>query len=190
MAEPLENYEKLLSASLGRVTDWLKFSETKNAALLALTSGWTVASTNVALRKEGIPSGYEWVLPLAIAFFLVAMVRLMLSFMPKISLPAFLIKSERRYRDTNLLFYGDIAEVDLSDIAAYSEARYMPANKDSYRSEYLRDIAQQIRIISCIAEAKFKAFRTAGWLCFAGTIVLTVPSLRFIAGRLWQWWGL
>lgn len=56
MAELLENYEKLLSASLAPVTDWLKFSETKNAALLALASGWTVAATNVALRKEGIPT--------------------------------------------------------------------------------------------------------------------------------------
>lgn len=190
MAEPLENYEKVLSASLARVTDWLKFSETKNAALLALSSAWTVAATNVALRKEGIPSGYEWVLPLSIAFFLLAMVRLIWSFMPRISLPAFLSKAERRYRDTNLIFYGDIAEVDLASIAADIEARYMPATKDSYRREYLCDISQQIRIISGIAQAKFKAFRTAGWLCFVGAMVLTVPSLRFIAGRLWQWWGL
>lgn len=190
MAEPAENYEKLLSASLARVTDWLKFSETKNAALLTLASAWTVASANVALRKEGIPSGYEWVLPLSIAFFLTAIMRLIWSFMPRISLPSFLSSSERRYRDTNLIFYGDIAEVDHSAIAGDIEARYMPAAKDTYRDEYLRDIAQQIRIISAITQAKFKAFRTAGWLCFVGAAVLTGPSLRFIAGRLWQWWGL
>lgn len=189
MAEPVENYEKILTANLARITDWLKFSETKNGALLALTSAWTVASTNVALRKEGIPEGYEWVLPLSIAFFLVAMLRLILSFMPRISLPAFLAKPERRYRDTNLIFYGDIAEVGHSAISDEFQGRYLPVAKDSYRDEYLRDLAQQIRIVSGIVQAKFKAFRTAGWLCFVGVVVLTGPSLRFIAGRLWHWWG-
>lgn len=189
MAEAVENYEKLLAANLARITDWLKFSETKNAALLALASGWTVASTNVALRKEGIPTGYEWVLPLSIAFLLIAILRLIWSFMPRVSIAAFLPKSARRYRGVNLLFYGDIAGVDLSDIPAELESRYMPASKDNYRSEYLADMSQQLQILSCIAQGKFKAFRTAGWLCFIGLVVLTLPSLLFIASKLWYWWG-
>lgn len=189
MADAVENYEKLLAANLVRITDWLKFSETKNGALLALASGWTVASTNVALRKEGIPTGYEWVLPLSIAFLLLAILRLIWSFMPKISTSDFLPKASRRYRGVNLLFYGDIAEVDLLEFPTELESRYMPASKDSFRAEYLADMAHQVQILSCIAHGKFKAFRTAGWLCFTGLVVLTLPSLLFIAGKLCHWWG-
>ena len=187
MAEPVEIYEKVLAASLARVIDWLKFSEAKNGVLLALASAWTVACVNVAVRKEGVPAGYEWALPLSIALFMIAMARLVWSFMPQISLPKFLSRSARRYRDTNLIFYGDIAEVDIAEIGRELEARYMPASKDSYSSEYLTDMAQQIRIISGIANAKFKAFRTAGWLCFAGVVVLAWPSVKAIVTQLLGW---
>lgn len=178
MAEPTENYEKLLAANLSRVIDWLKFSETKNGVLLALASGWTVAAINVAIRKEGIPAGYGLILPVSIAIFLIAIVRLVWSFMPQISLPKFLAPSARRYRDTNLIFYGDIAELEVADATSEMEKRYLPTAKDTYRSEYLGDLAQQIRIISGIANSKFKAFRTAGWLCFAGLVVLAWPPVK------------
>lgn len=190
MSEPGENYEKLLAASLARVTDWLKFSETKNGALLALASAWVVASSNVALRKEGIPDGYEWVLPLSICFFLVAILRLIWSFMPKIDFGRFLPHRQRRYRPNNLIFYGDIADVDVADIEGEVKSRYYPFAKDEFRDEYLQDMILQIRVVSGIAHQKFTAFRTAGLLCFVGAVVLTVPSLRFIGGRLWNWWGL
>ena len=187
MAEPLENYEKVLTASLARVIDWLKFSETKNGVLLALASAWTLACVNVAVRKEGVPAGYEWALPLSIAIFLIAIVRLVWSFMPQISLPNFLSRSAQRYRDTNLIFYGDIAEVDIAEIGKELEGRYMPATKDSYRSEYLYDMAQQIRIISGIANTKFKAFRTAGWLCFTSIVILAWPSIKAIVVHVLGW---
>lgn len=35
-----DSYEKLLSASHGRMLDLVKFAETKNAALLTFCSGW------------------------------------------------------------------------------------------------------------------------------------------------------
>lgn len=184
MAEPIENYEKILTASLARVIDWLKFSETKNGVLLALASAWTVAAANVAVRTDGVPAGYEWALPLSISIFLIAILRLIWSFMPQISLPNFLSRSARRYRGTNLIFYGDIAEVEIAEIGKEMEDRYLPTAKGSYRSEYLADIAQQIRIISGIANDKFKAFRTAGWLCFAGMAVLAWPSVKAIAALL------
>ncbi|KQN09086.1 Pycsar system effector family protein [Sphingomonas sp. Leaf28] len=187
MAEPSENYEKLLTANLARVIDWLKFSETKNGVLLALASGWTVAAVNVAVRKEGIPDGYEWMLPLSIAILMVAIIRLVWSFMPQISLPKFLAPSARRYRDTNLIFYGDIAEVDVGNAASEMEKRYLPSGKDTYRSEYLGDLAQQIRIVSGIANSKFKAFRTAGWLCFTALVALAWPTTKAIATHLLGW---
>ena len=184
MAEPIENYEKVLTASLARVIDWLKFSETKNGVLLALASAWTVAAINVTVRTDGVPTGYDRALPLSITIFLIAILRLAWSFMPQISLPKFLSRSARRYRGTNLIFYGDIAEVETEEIEKEMEDRYLPTAKDSYRSEYLTDMAQQIRIISVIANEKFKAFRTAGWLCFTGVVVLVWPSVKTIAANL------
>jgi len=49
-------YEKLLTANLQRAVDFVKFAETKNAALLALSSAWVVAALNldswIFIRKQ------------------------------------------------------------------------------------------------------------------------------------------
>jgi hypothetical protein len=54
--ERREAFRQVLSASLARVIDFLKFAETKNAALLTFASAWTFASINV-LTGERAPTG-------------------------------------------------------------------------------------------------------------------------------------
>ena len=51
-----EAFGGILSASLARVVDFLKFAETKNAALLTFASAWTLALINL-LTGDRAPAG-------------------------------------------------------------------------------------------------------------------------------------
>ena len=55
-----EAFEKLLSSVLGRVVDFLRFAEAKNAALLTFSSAWILASTTLltgsALNEDWLRS--------------------------------------------------------------------------------------------------------------------------------------
>jgi hypothetical protein len=57
-------YERLLSANLNRVVDWVKYGDAKNAALLAFASAWLAGIGNLLLTAE------EKHTPGVIAFFL------------------------------------------------------------------------------------------------------------------------
>ena len=45
-------YERVLSANLNRVVDWVKYRDAKNAALLAFASAWLAGIGNLLLAAE------------------------------------------------------------------------------------------------------------------------------------------
>jgi hypothetical protein len=58
--EQREALEKTLTGTLSRTVDFLKFAETKNAALLTFASAWLLALANVLASDAGgkpIPNG-------------------------------------------------------------------------------------------------------------------------------------
>src|SRR5262249_39681154 len=86
--ERREAFGGVLSATLARVVDFLKFAETKNAALLTFASAWTFASINMLTGDRapaGIIGGAFWV---ALILFSAAAVVAIVSFLPKLNLHA------------------------------------------------------------------------------------------------------
>jgi hypothetical protein len=85
-----EAYEKLLIANLQRALDFLKFAEAKNAALLALSSAWFVATINLESSTKPIPGALAVSVVFAIFCSLCSALLASLSFLPRLHLPGFL----------------------------------------------------------------------------------------------------
>lgn len=61
-------YEKVLTANLQRAIDFVKFAEAKNAALLALSSAWVVATLNLGTNGRQIPANLNASITLTLLF--------------------------------------------------------------------------------------------------------------------------
>ena len=88
--------EKILSSSLSRVIDFLKFAETKNTAMLTFASAWMVLIINLVAGDRALLDGMKTALPVALALFGAAALVAIWSFLPK-------RKPENFNRDPNRL---------------------------------------------------------------------------------------
>jgi hypothetical protein len=182
-----EALEKALSASLARIIDQVKFAETKNGALIAFNTAWTVAIANLLSRVDGPPAGYENVLRYAATLFLLSAFVALLSFLPRRKLDLFYPKRDRPGRDYNLIFFGDIVRCDISEVGDLMAARYLPKGNASASPEYLADLSNQICVNSHIASRKFTLFLRAAALAFLGMGLVAYPAMRSTLGGTWAW---
>src|SRR5260370_13279574 len=146
-----EQFEKLMSASLGRVVDFIKFAETKNAALLTFCSAWLLGIANLLSSGKKVPAFVDNGLRLSFIFFAVGALFAIVSFVPKLSVKT-LLKSPPT--STNMLFFGDIAKMSFETFTKDSSIRYFPATDHSVTDGYISDISAQILVNSHIASRK------------------------------------
>jgi hypothetical protein len=182
-----EALEKALSASLTRVIDQQKFAETKNGALIAFDTAWTVAIANLLSKADGVPAGYENVLRYAATLFLLSAFVALISFLPRRKLDLFYPRRDRPGRDYNLIFFGDIVRCDLSEVGDLMAARYLPKGDASASPEYLADLSNQICVNSHIASRKFTLFIRAAALAFIGMGFVAYPAMKSTLGGAWAW---
>jgi hypothetical protein len=169
-----ESFGDMLSSTLGRVIDFLKFAETKNAALLTFASAWTFAAFNT-LNGEHPPVGIVGgAFRLALVLFAVAAVVAVISFLPKLDLNAL-------HRDPaqpkNLLYFGHIAEFDTAVFCSRVKERYLAQGEQSITDEYLDDLTVQISANSKIARQKFIMFNIGAWLVLLALLALALAAL-------------
>ncbi len=172
-----EAYEKLLLASLSRVIDFVRFAETKNAALLTFSSAWILASVNLLFGTSRLTSD-EWVNAFSIALpcFIVAGVFAIASFLPRLSLAGFHRDPDR---SRSLLYFGDAAEYDAERYKKALNERYFPEKGFSATQNYLDDLSIQINVNSLIAVRKFNFFKFGAIICLVALVVLLIPSLIY-----------
>lgn len=178
-----EAYEKILVADLQRVIDFLKFAETKNAALLALSSAWTLATIGLECAGRKLPTCFIYSVPLALILVLSAALLAAISFFPKVGLPAFLGGKKAGPHVRNLLFFGDIACLTVKEFEAAVHARYYPA-KDEQREEYLHDLTVQISVNSSITLRKMRLFKWGVGLAIAAGAILLASALMLAYSAL------
>lgn len=171
-----EAYEKILIADLQRVIDFLKFAETKNAALLALSSAWTLATIGLECAGHELPYALVYTIPVTLVLVLIAALLAAVSFFPKNSLPPFLGGKKAGPHAPNLLFFGDIARLTAKEFEAGVHARYYP-DEDKQRDEYLHDLTVQINANSAITLRKMTLFKWAVGFAIAAGCVLLISSL-------------
>jgi hypothetical protein len=178
--ERRQAFGDVLSGSLARVVDFLKFAETKNAALLTFASAWTFASINILTgdhAASGIVGRAFWV---ALVLFSAAAVVAVVSFLPKLNLHAL-------HRDPaqpkNLLYFGHVAEFDTAVFRTRVHERYMAEGDQVITDEYLDDLIVQISVNSKIAHRKFVTFNVGASLVLIALLALALAAFSAAINR-------
>lgn len=176
MADADDSYEKILTADLQRAMDYLRFAEAKNAALVVLGSGWFIACLNLECGGKSIPAPFNHCIPLAMIFAFAAALLALISFLPSLDLSKFLGGKRAGPHPPNLLFFGDIACLQIKTLQAELRARYYPDNSGP-RVEYIDDLTVQLSVNSEIAVRKMKLFSFGVGLVLIAALTLILPSI-------------
>jgi hypothetical protein len=108
------------------------------------------------------------------------------SFLPRVNLSRFHKGPAAVSRSLNLVFYGDIRLLALSDVEAKMRERFLPAASHSATDEFLGDLACQIHVNSTIACRKYALFKWGAWLALVALALLSWPPLRWALVALAQ----
>ncbi|MCI9865249.1 hypothetical protein RHIZ_04745 [Rhizobium skierniewicense] len=172
-----EAYEKLMSANHGRMIDFVKFAETKNAALLTFSSVWIGALINLLKSAEALPFNYGNALVVALILLFLAAATCLISLLPRFLKHFYKREDDRK----NLLYFGDIKESGAKDYPLMAEKEYRPQDGDSASQTYLHDLAVQTAIHASIAHRKFKLFNWAASLVLLAFVVMGIPPSLAVA---------
>jgi hypothetical protein len=181
-----EAFEKVLSSTLVRVLDFLKFAEAKNAALLTLASAWIIGSINILTGSNSLSPDWRLAFVAALPPLAVGAVLALISFLPKTYLPKF---HEDPNQSKSLLYFGDAASFAPAAYQQRVRERYYPPKGETATSNYLDDLSIQIAVNSRIVTRKLSFFN-AGALCVLVALLLLflTPAVRacwfFVASRI------
>jgi len=163
---------KGLADTLSRTVDFLKFAETKNAALLAFASAWLLALANLLASERPLSDSIRQSGFAALLLFALAALLSLFSFLPRLKLNVFHRDPDR---DKSLLFFGDVAEYETSTYAQKFRERYATNPELLVSDEYFHDLAVQISANSKIALRKYTIFNWAAVL-----IMLALIQMAYI----------
>ena len=180
--EQREALDDALSGTLSRTIDFLKFAETKNAALLTFASAWLLALANLLTSERIAHRGPRTALAVSLLLFAVAALVALYSFLPKLNLAVFQRDPERQ---KSLLFFGDISEFDAATYANRFAERYANDPDQVISDNYLKDIAVQVAANSSITLRKFSLFNVGASLVMVALLVLTATAGWMTYCNLW-----
>ncbi|MFP3637852.1 Pycsar system effector family protein [Paraburkholderia sp. SIMBA_054] len=169
-----ESFERLMSANLARVVDFIKFAETKNAALLTFCSAWILASMNLLSSGKPLPQFVVSGLRLALPFFAIAACISIASFIPKLSIREVL---RAKQVEKNMLYFGDVARTSIEDFRGRTQARYAPKADRSVTDEYMDDLSVQIVVNSRIAARKMRLFSYGAYAVLFALFMMAAPII-------------
>jgi hypothetical protein len=172
------NIQDFLAARHQDAIGWLKYAESKNAALAAIAAGALYASTNLAANHS---SGFVTTAGgFAAAFFLLALAMAIVSFLP-ITNAGFVSAFERKSADDaplNLVYFADLAELQPEDLVRrLADQLSLPASKTG--RELCVDMAAQAIVNSRIARRKLAFFECGTWLFVSGLLTPVAAFLLF-----------
>jgi hypothetical protein len=153
------------------VNSWLRYSENKNAYILAFIAAQITLAKFLSVDVD------IW---LKISFFFLGLCFLvcMISFFPKTALPRWLFYIAESHKkpadDDNLLFYGHIAKYSINQ---YIEKMSKYLNVEIQGNEYLKQLCAQVVINAGIANTKFNMFKFSFWLLLLGQIFFVISIL-------------
>ncbi len=174
-----DGFERILSANLSRIVDLIKFAETKNAALLTFSAFWILALINLLASGRTLPAGFVGTFLVALPVFAVSAFVCVLAFVPKVDIQHRQAPGAGHVAqgDRNLLFFSDIARVQLSEYEAAARARYFPDATAAPGAAYMRDLAREVAVNARIADRKFRLFHLAACIMCLAIAVLVAPGL-------------
>jgi hypothetical protein len=172
-----EAFEKALSTTLARVVDFLKFAETKNAALLTFSSAWILGSINFLTGTNGVSPDWKPVFTLALPLFAVAALIAIVSFLPRMKLSTIHHDPEQA---KSLLYFGDVATFSPAAYKDRVRERYYPPDGEVATRNLLDDLSIQIAANSKITKRKMTFFYWGSGFILAAFAVLAYPSIKLV----------
>lgn len=159
--------EERLQYLLTNVNDWLKFAESKNAALLAANVAVAFGLMSQFQGKSNIPYWVPIYTSIVTICFILSSGICLLSFVPKLQIPHKPPK-KKSGKKQNMVFYGHIAGLSIQDyLSALYERNGLDPNK---ATPFEKDFAEQIIVNSDIALWKYKCFGVALTLTMVGIL--------------------
>lgn len=168
-----EMYEKLMAANLARTVDFIKFAETKNAALLTFCSAWMLGIASLLSSGKAIPLFVDSGFRLSFIFFALGACVAITSFLPRLSLR----QSVSTPIVKSMLYFGDIATLPADSFAAEARRRYMPPDGHSITEAYATELSDQISANSRIALRKMRLFNWGARSVLLAVFMLISPAV-------------
>jgi hypothetical protein len=160
---------------LKMVNDWLRFAETKNGGLLALTGLSASALLGFAAQAPHINPSGAWVMAAAGVLWGIAFLVTLGSFLPKTDLLNIVSRLEGvREEPDNLYYFGHLARLDAASLLAALGA---DPRDGSPRARFERDAAEQVIVNSRITVDKLAAFQVAAKCWGVGLVVAVIGIL-------------
>jgi hypothetical protein len=181
-------YERLLSANLSRVVDWVKYGDAKNAALLAFASAWLAGIGNLLLAAEEkhTPGVVAFFLFVSELLFLIGAMHAIAALLPTTNAHDILLLPSRSFRrmlagtqrepqKPNLLFFGDIRRLEPDSFKTDVSQRYHPKGGRVVTEAYVSDLCSQTVVNARIAQRKFELFDRGVSFVLAALFLLIIP---------------
>lgn len=164
-----EVLEKTLIANLARINEWLRFAETKNAALLTFSSAWLVAVCSL-WSNDKTPPPIRTALLFAFPFIAAGAIIAVCSLLPK--------NQNKNAGDTaqqlttkNLLFHGNVGRLDIATAPTAFRVRYGSSANGGVSVDHVYDLSTQLVETSRIAHSKFRLFAAGAKAILLGFVV-------------------
>jgi hypothetical protein len=168
-----EALDKVLTANLARIVDFVKFAEAKNGALATISSGWLIAIATLLSSGRPVPISLKSAMLYATPFLVIAGILAVVSFLPKVNLSSFTRLHSTKHKP-NLLFFGDIAALGYDEYEEAVRKRYLAPNNRTITEDYLADLSVQIAVVSRIAMTKLRLFQCAMGCAVIAFMILSI----------------
>ncbi|WP_315728886.1 Pycsar system effector family protein [Bradyrhizobium sp. SZCCHNS2015] len=177
-----EALEDALSGTLSRTIEFLKFAETKNAALLTFASAWSLALVNLLISSRFTQEGPRTAVAVCLLLFAVAALVALYSFLPRLRLSSFHSGSKQQ---SSLIYFGDIARFDADSYGSSFSTRYASDPEQVISDNYLNDLAVQVAANSSITNRKYNLFYVGATLVIFAVLGLVGTAAWMTYFNLW-----
>jgi len=181
-ADSKRDVEARLLDLLGRVSDWLKFAETKNTGAVGLSSTALGVIVTFLVAGPPVPTVAGVGLAVGAVTLMVSLMLAVASFMPSTNLERHL-RGERAQPSPadNLLFYGHLARYEPRGLARAIAEHYFDLSGDAAApSKFAVDIAGQVVTNARITVRKLDFFKYSLLLFGCGVLVASA-AMAFAA---------
>lgn len=149
-----------------KVIDWVKYAETKNAALVALNGAFLFGVLNIIISEKLQNYWANIYAYLLIILFLTSLVISLISFIPRLNAPWLKINEQKGDND-NIIYFGHIAKYTPSQYLRLIDEKL---DLSDYSTSEASIYSNQIVINSQVTLIKLKQFEIAAWFFLAALI--------------------
>lgn len=158
---------------LNLVSDWLRFAETKNAAVLAAAGIFLSALLSIRAEEHPVLTMYFW---MSLFFLAISAFLAICSFVPQLKAPDFIARSVDENPDAKVpIYFADIASMTIDELHAALSKSGDSIEETGLEKHYI----QQIHTNSLIATRKFAFFNASVW-CFVLAVFTPVSIVALL----------